>query len=75
MLERESGRRSLHTVGNPLTGMSVGSFGISEGNITGGGGGGIIAYVPNRTASGEAQRLASTTSEWELGREGCIIGP
>ena len=35
----------------------------------------FIAYVPNRTASGEAQRLASTTSEWELGREGCIIDP
>ena len=32
---RESGRkRSLHTVGNSLTGMSVGSFGVSEGNIT-----------------------------------------
>ena len=73
MLERESGRRSLHTVGNPLTGMSVGSFGISEGNITGEKK--FIAYVPNRTASGEAQRLASTTSEWELGREGCIIDP
>ena len=72
MLGKESGRRSLHTVGNPLTGMSVGSFGISEGNITGKKK--IIAYVPNRTASGEAQTLAST-SEWELGREGCTIGP
>ena len=32
---RELGGRSLHTVGNPLTGVFVGSFGISEGNITG----------------------------------------
>ena len=32
---RESWRqRSFHTVGNPLTGGSLGSFGISEGNIT-----------------------------------------
>ena len=28
-------RRSFQTVGNPLTDRSVGSFGISEGNITG----------------------------------------
>ena len=28
-------RRSFHTVGNPPTGRSVGSFGISEGNIAG----------------------------------------
>ena len=29
-----SGRRSLHTVGNPLTGVSLGGFGISKDNIT-----------------------------------------
>ena len=29
-----SGRRSLHTVGNPFTGVSLGSFGISKDNIT-----------------------------------------
>ena len=27
--------RSFHTVGNPLIGRSVGSFGISEGNVAG----------------------------------------
>ena len=33
---RELGRRrSFQTPGNPLTGGSVGSFGILEGNITG----------------------------------------
>ena len=26
---------NIYTVGNPLTGGSVGSFGITEGNITG----------------------------------------
>ena len=34
ILGRESWRRSFHTVGKPLTGRSVGSFRLSEGNIT-----------------------------------------
>ena len=35
ILRRESWRRSFQTSGNPLISRSVGSFGISEGNITG----------------------------------------
>ena len=34
-LGRESWRRSFYTIENHLTGVSVGSFGISEGNIMG----------------------------------------
>ena len=34
-LRREFWRRSLHTVGNPLTSRSLGSFGISDCNIIG----------------------------------------
>ena len=33
ILGKDSWRRSFHTIGNPLTGGSVGSFGISEGSI------------------------------------------
>ena len=33
-LGREMWRRSFHTAGNPLIGGSMGSFGISESNIT-----------------------------------------
>ena len=34
ILQRELWRRSFQITGNPVTGRSVGSFGISEGNIT-----------------------------------------
>ena len=64
-------RRSFQTVENPITGRSVGSFGISEGNITRRG---KKKNPENRclttTASGDvAQKPASTTSEWGLDRE------
>ena len=64
-------RRSFQTVGNPLTTGSVGSFGISEGNITG------RKTKQNKTQSrrlaataiGEVtQMLASATSERRLDR-------
>ena len=65
-------RRSFHTVGNPPTRRSVGSFGISEGKITG-----RKKKNPQNknscltaTASREvAQMLEFTTSEWGLDRE------
>ena len=65
-------RRSFQTVGNPLTGGSVGNFGISEGNI-------IRRRRKKKqkqntrltaTASGEvAQMLVLATSEQGLDRE------
>ena len=64
-------KEEKETVGNPLTGGSVGSFGISEGTTTGRG---KKQNPQNRcltaTASGEvAQTLTSTTSERGLDRE------
>ena len=65
--------RSFHTVGNPLIGRSVGSFGISEGNVAGR----EKKKNPQNknsfltaTASGEvAQVLEFATSDWGLDRE------
>ena len=68
---REFWRRSFDTVENPLTGGSVGSFGISEGNVTGR----KKKKNPQNTrlsttVSREvAQMLMSATSEWGLDRE------
>ena len=54
----------------PLTGGSVGSFGISEGNITGRGKKKIQSTRVTATPSKEvAQMLASATSEQGLDRE------
>ena len=63
--------RSCQTAGNPLTGRSVGSFGISDGNIT------RREKKPNTqysrltaTPSGEVvQMLTSDTSDERLDRE------
>ena len=54
----------------PITGRSVGSFGISEGNITRRGGKTPQNRRLTTTASEEvAQMLASTTSEQRMDRE------
>ena len=52
-------RRSFHTVGNPLTGLSVRSFRISESNITG-----RKKQNPQNT-----NLTVCTTSNWGWGRE------
>ena len=65
--------RCFQTPGNPLTGRSVGSFGVSEGNITGR----EKKKKKNpqitcltATPSGEiAQKLVSATSKRGLNRE------
>ena len=71
-------RRSFHTVGNPLTGRSVGSFGISEGNITRRTHTHTHTHTRTHTqnmhltaaSSGKvAQTLASTTNKCGLDRE------
>ena len=68
-------RKSFHTVGDPLTGVCRGSFGISEGNIT------RRRKKKKKKAQNThlttttrgdrkvAQLLVSTTSEWGLGKE------
>ena len=67
--------------GNPLTDRSVGSFGISEGNITrrkNNTNNNPQNMCLTATASRQVtQRLKSTTSEQGLDREAtsCIIGP
>ena len=70
-MERESGRRgSSQTVGNPLTGGSLGSFGISEGNITGRKKKNPQNMCLTATANREvAQTLMSSISERGLDRE------
>ena len=66
--------RSFHTVGNPLIGRSVGSFGISEGNVAGRKKKKKNPQNKNSfltaTASREvAQVLEFATSDWGLDRE------
>ena len=61
---------SFQTVGKPLTGRSLGSFGISEGKITGRGKKNPQNTCLTTTPSGEvAQTLASINNEWGLNRE------
>ena len=63
-------RRSFETPGNPLTGGSVGSFGISEGNILVGHKKKTQITCLTMTPSGEvAQMLTSAISKWGLSRE------
>ena len=63
-------RRSFQTVENPLTGQSVGSFGISERNITRRKKKKKTHRIQAATASGEvAQMPAVPTSEQRLDRE------
>ena len=65
--------RSFQTAGNPLPGRSVGSFGVSEGNITQGRGGNTQSRCLTATVNrGAAQMLASATSERRLGREAWV---
>ena len=52
-------RRSFHTVQNTLRGMSVESFKISEGNITG----------RKKQKAQNTKLTMSITSNWRLGRE------
>ena len=54
--------KSFHTVGNPLTGVSVGSFEISEGNIT------WRKKKKTHKICTEAQPLVKS-EKWGLGRE------
>ena len=71
---RVSWRRSFQIPGNPLPGGSVGSFGISEGNITGRGEKKekkppeirCLAATPSREV---AQKLKSASSKQRLNRE------
>ena len=49
--------------------MSVGSFGISDGNITGGKKNPQNMHLTTTASREVAQTLGSTTSEWGLGRE------
>ena len=68
--ERNRNRGSFQTPGNPLTGGSEGSFGISEGNLTGRKNKWnpqitCLKATPSRKVP---QTLASATSEW--GRNG-----
>ena len=51
--------------------MSVGSFGISEGNMTGGRGEQNMCLTTNASREA-AQRLTSTTSNWGIGREAWV---
>ena len=65
-------KRSLHTVGNSLTGMSVGSFRVSEGNKTWRGE--KIKKNAKDTLNHNCREVAqtllvSTTGEWGLVRE------
>ena len=67
-------RKSFHTVGNPLTGVYRGNFGILEGNITRRRKKKKKAQNTHlaTTTRGDrkvAQMLMSTTSEWGLGKE------
>ena len=64
--------KSFHTVGNPLTGVSVGSFEISEGSIT--------WRKTNKQTNPQNMHRSTTTSEVRevgagQGGTGCIIGP
>ena len=62
--------KSFHTVGNPLTGVSVGSFEISEGNIT---------WRKKKKTPQNMHRSTTTSEVREMGAgqggTGCIIGP
>ena len=66
---------NFQTAGNPLTDGCVGSFGISEGNITGRENTHTHNGHLSTTASGEvAQTLAFTTSQQGLNRDvGCML--
>ena len=70
ILRRESWKRSFHTVRNPLTGVSVGSSGIQEGNITR-----SKKKVPQNTSLtwttlwDMAQMLTSSSTKWGPGKE------
>ena len=66
---RESCRtRSFQTAGNPLTGGSVGSFGISEGNISGRKNKTQNACLTTTQSREVTQTITSTTSKQGLDR-------
>jgi len=67
---------SFHTVGNPLTGVSVERLGISESNITRGSG--DTEHAPNLNYL-QKSGLDACICQQQVGSEqesmGCIIGP
>ena len=63
------GRRSFQTPGNPLASRSVGSFGISQGNITRRKKKTQIMHITATPSGVAAQMLPSAGSEWGLNRE------
>ena len=63
------GRRSFQTPGNPLASRSVGSFGISQGNITRRKKKTQIMHLTATPSGVAAQMLPSASSEWGLNRE------
>ena len=69
-------RRSFQTPRNPLTRGSVGSFGISEGNITGRGKKKKTEYMPNRNSQGRSSpdaRICHQQAGTEQGGVGCML--
>ena len=71
---RELWRRSFDTVENPLTGGSVGSFGISEGNITGRGKKKKpTEYMPNHNRQWRSSTDAHVCHKWVGAGQGSTV--